>query len=59
MRLCSNFSWEESQWNVTGYMENGTIDIEQEICYRFLNKHLRNTQNLQTFDSTQIIADQE
>ena len=29
-----DLSWEETQWNVTGNVENGSVDVENELCAR-------------------------
>ena len=28
-------SWEETQWNVTGNVESGSVDVENELCARW------------------------
>ena len=27
-------SWEETQWNLTGNVESGSVDVELELCAR-------------------------
>ena len=29
-----NLSWDESQWNVTGNVESGSVNVELELCAR-------------------------
>ena len=29
-----DLSWEETQWNVTGNVESGSVDVKLELCAR-------------------------
>lgn len=29
-----NLSWDESQWNVTGNVDSGSVNVELELCAR-------------------------
>ena len=29
-----DLSWEEAQWNVTGNVKSGSVDVDHELCAR-------------------------
>ena len=36
--MCSDYfvnsRWVETQWNITGNIESGSVDVENELCAR-------------------------